>query len=164
MMKKILFTICTLCFAGFFAQAAETKALTFKELPVKQATNQWAVAISKAKEEKGLAKPEKGKYQTYSVEVKKIGGDAAAAEIHLFRNHPHSATKFSLFGKRHQSDDNEEAISLAKSLNKGLPVRYNNILLAEKATELEVDIIWTEKGSEGRALKETFTFTGNDRK
>lgn len=44
-------------------------------------------------------------------------------------------------------------------MNDGYPYRFSNFLLAEKATEFEVEIIWTQKGMEGRPLKETFTFT-----
>ncbi|MGE7621479.1 hypothetical protein ACQKMD_00085 [Viridibacillus sp. NPDC096237] len=54
----------------------------------------------------------------------------------MFRNEPNSTTKFALFGCPGEEDCNkdhfEEVISLA---------------------------IWTQKGSEGRPLKETFTFT-----
>lgn len=32
-------------------------------------------------------------------------------------------------------------------------------MLADKASELEVVIIWTQKGQEGRRLKQTFKFT-----
>ncbi|MBK5480825.1 hypothetical protein [Peribacillus sp. TH14] len=44
-------------------------------------------------------------------------------------------------------------------MNDGMPYQFKNFLLAEKATEFEVEIIWTQKGSEGRPLKVTFTFT-----
>ena len=37
--------------------------------------------------------------------------------------------------------------------------QFENFLLAEKATELEVEIVYTEKESQGRPLKETFVFT-----
>ncbi|MCF7624520.1 hypothetical protein L3139_22785 [[Brevibacterium] frigoritolerans] len=86
------------------------------------------------------------------------------AEIHMFRNEPNSTTKFALFGcppdnPCREIDTDEQAISLAKQLNDGYPYKFSNFLLAEKATELEVEIVWTQKGSEGRPLKETFTFT-----
>lgn len=32
-------------------------------------------------------------------------------------------------------------------------------MLADKASELEVEIIWSQKGQEGRNLKQTFKFT-----
>ncbi|WP_289317019.1 hypothetical protein [Peribacillus sp. NJ4] len=44
-------------------------------------------------------------------------------------------------------------------MNDGYPYKFSNFVLAEKATELEVEIVWTQKGSKGRPLKETFTFT-----
>jgi lambda repressor-like predicted transcriptional regulator len=50
------------------------------------------------------------------------------------------------------------AVGLAKSMNKGNSYKHSNFLLAEKAIELEVEIIWTEN-NEGRPLKETFIFT-----
>lgn len=72
-------------------------------------------------------------------------------------------TKFSLFGCPGEEECNknqfEETTFLAKQLNDGMPYQFKNFLLAEKATEFEVEIIWTQKGSEGRPLKVTFTFT-----
>ncbi|MFN2745173.1 MULTISPECIES: hypothetical protein [Bacillus] len=162
-MKKLLFTIGAFCIASALSPISAANALNIQQLPVKQKTDQWTVEIGKAKEGKNLAKAEQGKYQTYSVKVQKIGRDIASAEIHLFRNDPHSETKYSLFGKRDERRDHKEEALLAKSLNNGTPVSYSNILVAEKASELEVDILWTEKGTEGRMLKETFTFTSNAR-
>ncbi|MCY7753352.1 hypothetical protein [Bacillus haynesii] len=149
--------ICALCLLGLIVPSFETKALTFEELPVKQASKQWEVQIGKAEAGNGMAKPEKGAFHTYAVEIKNIGHDVASAEIFLYRNEPNSSTKFSLWNIPH-----ENAVSLAKSLNDGSPVKHRNLLLAENATELEVDIIWTEKGSEGRPLKESFIFKGDE--
>ena len=83
-------------------------------------------------------------------------------EVNMFRNEPNSRTKFSLFscpdGEDCNKDHYERAKSTAKQLNNGMPYRFTNFLLAEKATELEVEIIWTQDRN-GRPLKETFTFT-----
>ncbi|PAV35023.1 hypothetical protein CJD29_14460, partial [Bacillus licheniformis] len=142
--------ICASCLFGLIVPSFETKALTFEELPVKQASKQWEVQIGKAEAGNGMAKPEKGAFHTYAVEIKNIGHDVASAEIFVYRNEPNSSTKFSLWNIPH-----ENPVSLAKSLNHGSSVKHRNLLMAENATELEVDMIWTEKGSEGRLLKET---------
>lgn len=51
---------------------------------------------------------------------------------------------------------------MAKKLNDGMSYKHANFLLAEKATELEVEIVWTEKESPGRPLKERFIFTSKE--
>ncbi|MFF5395863.1 hypothetical protein ACFY5J_00520 [Peribacillus butanolivorans] len=163
MVKKTILAICTLFLLNIVAPTLEAKALTFGELPTKQTSKQWSVQVGEAEQGKGLAKPEKGKFHTYSLEVDNIGKDVLSAEIYMFRNEPNSTTKFSLFGCPGEEDCNkdhfEEAISLAKQMNDGYPYKFSNFVLAEKATEFEVEIVWTQKGSEGRPLKETFTFT-----
>ncbi|MGM0879253.1 MAG: hypothetical protein ACQEWV_32620 [Bacillota bacterium] len=162
MFKKTVLAICTLFLLILVPSTIETKALTFEELPVKQTSKQWSVQIDKADQGKGLAKPEKGKFHTYSIDVNNIGKDVFSVEINMFRNEPNSKTKFSLFGcpDGHECNNNhyEIAKSSAKRMNNGFPYHGANFLLAEKATELEVEIIWTEDSS-GRPLKETFTFT-----
>lgn len=162
MFKKSLLAICTLFLLTIFSTTIETKALTFDKLPVKQTSKQWSVQIDKADQGKGLAKPEKGKFHTYSIDVNNIGKDIFSVEINMFRNEPNSKTKFSLFscpdGNECNKDHYELAKSSAKLMNNGIPHHGANFLLAEKATELEVEIIWTEDSS-GRPLKETFTFT-----
>ncbi|MGN7429447.1 hypothetical protein ACTHO5_27855 [Cytobacillus praedii] len=55
----------------------------------------------------------------------------------------------------------ERTVGLAKNMNKGNSYKHSNFLLAEKATELEVEIIWTEN-NEGRPLNETFIFLRNE--
>ncbi|MGE8082141.1 hypothetical protein [Peribacillus loiseleuriae] len=132
-------------------------------MPTKQTTKQWSVQVGEVEQGKGLVKPEKEKLHTYSLKVDNIGTDILSAEIHMFRNEPNSTTKFALFGCPGEidcnKDDYERAISLAKQLNDGIPYQFDNFPLAEKATELEVEIVWTQKGSEGRPLKERFIFT-----
>ncbi|USK62828.1 hypothetical protein [Peribacillus frigoritolerans] len=163
MVKKTILAICTLFLLNIVVPTLEAKALTFGELPTTQTSKQWSVQVGEAEQGKGLAKPEKGKFHTYSLEVNNIGKDVLSAEIYMFRNEPNSTTKFALFGCPGEEDCNkhsfEEAISLAKQMNDGYPYKFSNFVLAEKATEFEVEIVWTQKGSEGRPLKETFTFT-----
>jgi hypothetical protein len=164
MVKKTILAICTLFLLNIVAPTLEAKALTFGELPTKQTSKQWSVQVGKAEKDKGLAESKKGEYHTYSLEVDNIGKDVLSAEIYMYRNEPNSTTKFALFGcpPEHpcrKLDTDEQAIALAKQMNDGYPYRFSNFFLAEKATELEVEIVWTEKGSEGRPLKETFTFT-----
>ena len=81
----------------------------------------------------------------------------------MYRNEPGSKTKYALFACPDEKDCNQDrydqSISLAEQLNRGMYYGHSNFLLAEKATELEIEIIWTQKGSEGRPLKETFIFT-----
>ncbi|AOH56580.1 hypothetical protein ABE28_019610 [Peribacillus muralis] len=165
MFKKTLLAITTLFLLNIVTPTLDAKALTFGELPLKQKSKQWSVQVDKADQGKGLVKPEKGIFHTYSLEVDNIGKDVLSANIYMFRNEPNTTTKFSLFGCPDEKECNEEhferAISLAKQMNDGMPYRFSNFLLAEKATEFEVEIIWTQKGMEGRPLKETFTFTAD---
>ncbi|QIW80240.1 hypothetical protein [Bacillus tequilensis] len=161
-MKRVLFCICGLLFACTFVQS-KALALTFTVLPITQQTDQWSVEVSEAKEGKEFAAPKEGKYNVYSLEVKNIGKEAATVDVQLYRNDPDSMTRFSLFGCPDENcvKQREDAKTLAESLNDGSPMRFNHFLLAEKASELEVVIIWTQKGQEGRQLKQTFTFTEN---
>ncbi len=158
--KNVLFFLCVLLFSFHFAQP-KTYALTFSVLPITQKTEQWSVQVREAKSVKGLARPKKGVYHVYSLEVKNIGKEAATVDVQLYRNDPDSITRFSLFGCPNENGINqiEEAKTLAQSLNDGSPLRFNHFMLANKASELEVVIIWTQKGQEGRHLKQSFTFT-----
>ncbi|MCC2928931.1 hypothetical protein ACWH4V_10310 [Bacillus mojavensis] len=159
-MKKHLLSLCVLIFALIFVQT-KTQALTFTELPIKQKTEQWSVEITEAKNAKELASPKKGEYHVYSMDIKNIGEAAATVDVQLYRNDPDSTTRFSLFGCPNENcvRQEEDLINLAKSLNDGAPLKFNHFMVAEKASELEVVIIWTQKGKEGRQLKQTFTFS-----
>lgn len=162
MIKKFVLGACSFLLLFFISTSLEAEALTFDSLPIKQTSKQWEVRIGEAGQGKDLVKPVKGKFQTYSLEVENIGSDVFSAEINLFRNEPNSMTKFSLHSCPHgegcNNDNYERAISLARHLNnKGSFFRHENFLLAEIATELEVEIVWTQ-GKDGRRLKETFTF------
>ncbi|MFJ9291943.1 hypothetical protein [Bacillus halotolerans] len=157
-MKKHLLSLCVLLFALTFVQT-KTQALTFTELPIKQKTEQWSVEITEAKNAKELASPKKGEY-VYSMEIKNIGEAAATVDVQLYRNDFDSTTRFSLFGcPENCVRQKEDLISLAKSLNDGAPLKFNHFMVSEKASELEVVMIWTQKGKEGRQLKQTFTFS-----
>ncbi|MEC1665308.1 hypothetical protein [Bacillus halotolerans] len=158
-MKKHLLSLCVLLFALTPVQT-KTQALTFTELPIKQKTEQWSVEITEAKNAKELASPKKGEYNVYSMEIKNIGEAAATVDVQLYRNDSDSTTRFSLFGcPENCVRQKEDLISLAKSLNDGAPLKFNHFMVSEKASELEVVIIWTQKGKEGRQLKQTFTFS-----
>ncbi|MFB5284475.1 hypothetical protein [Peribacillus sp. Hz7] len=161
-MNKV-FAICLLSLLFISSTTLETAALTFDKLPTKRTTKQWSVQVDEAKQGKGLIKSKKGIFHTYSLKVDNIGKDVLSAEIHMFRNEPNSTTKYALFGCPNEKDCNkdhfERSISLARQLNDGIPYQFHNFALAEKATELEVEIVWTQKGSEGRPLKERFIFT-----
>ncbi|UPG63871.1 hypothetical protein [Metabacillus endolithicus] len=145
MIKKFLISICTLLLLLIVTTSLETNALTFDELPVKQSSKQWSVQIGKAEKGKDLAKPVKGKFHTYSIDVSNIGKDVYSVEINMFRNEPNSKTKYSLFGCPDGQDCNENhyemAKSLAKQLNDGNSYHGANFLMAEIATELEVEIL-----------------------
>ena len=162
-MKKI-FLVYLLSLLFMLSTAIEATALTFDKLPKKQTSNQWSVQVEEAEQGEDLAKPEKGKFHTYSLKIDNIGKDLSTAEIYMYRNEPNSTTKYSLFGcpdENAECNQNhyERATSLAKQLNDGVSYKQFNFLLAEKATELEVEIVYTEKESPGRPLKETFIFT-----
>ncbi|KAF1680011.1 MULTISPECIES: hypothetical protein [Bacillus] len=159
-MKKVLFSLCVLLFALNVVQL-KAHALTFTVLPITQKTEQWSVEVSEAKKVKGFAKRDEGRNHVYSLEVKNIGAEAAAVEVELYRNDPHSITRFSLFrcpGENCVQQKMDEK-TLAASLNNRSPLRFNHFMLADKSSELEVVIMWTQKGEEGRRLKQTFTFT-----
>ncbi|MEI1421660.1 hypothetical protein EFK13_10400 [Bacillus cabrialesii] len=158
-MKRLLFSLCGLLFAFAFVQS-KAHALTFTVLPITQKTEQWSVEVSAAKDEKGYAAPKERKYNVYSLEVKNIGKEAAMVDVQLYRNDPDSITRFSLFGCPDECvKQKEDAKTLAESLNESSPLRFNHFMLADQASELEVVIIWTQKGQEGRHLKQTFKFT-----
>ncbi|MEC1738252.1 hypothetical protein P9D87_14935 [Bacillus mojavensis] len=159
-MKKLLLLLSVLLLVLFFVQT-KTQALSFKELPIKQKTDQWSVELSEEKNEKGFASPKKGEYKIYSVEIKNIGKEAATTDVQLFRDDSNSITKYSLFGCPDEKCEkqSEGSKALADSLNDGSPLRFKHIMLADKASELEVEIIWSQKGQEGRNLKQTFKFT-----
>lgn len=138
-------------------------ALTFDKFPVKQSSNQWSVQIGEAEKGKGLVKPVKGQFHTYSLKIDKIGTNVDSVYINLYRNEPNSIRKYALHGcppemKECNRDLYKQAVDLAKIMNMGESYKHSNFPLAEKASELEVEIIWTEN-NEGRPLKETFTFT-----
>lgn len=161
-MKKI-FAICLLSLLFISSTTLEAKALTFDKLPTKQTSNQWSVQIGEAEQGEDLAKPIKGKFHTYSLKVDNIGKDLSTAEIYMYRNEPNSTTKYALFGCPDENADcnknhYDRATSLAKQLNEGVSYKHFNFILAEKATELEVEIVWTEKENPGRPLKESFIF------
>ncbi|MEH6947689.1 hypothetical protein V7068_11580 [Bacillus sp. JJ634] len=141
----------------------QVQALTFEQLPTKQTSKQWSVQVGEVKQGEETVKPVKGKFHTYSLKIDKIGKDVLSAEVYMYRNEPGSKTKYALVGCPDEKECNkghfEQSISLAKQLNDGIPYRFTNFALAEKATELEIEVIWTQKGSEGRPLKETFVFT-----
>lgn len=159
-MKKLLLLLSVLLLVLFFVQT-KTQASSFKELPIKQKTDQWSVELSEAKNEKGFASPKKGEYKIYSVEIKNIGKEAATTDVQLFRDDPNSITKYSLFGCPEEKCEkqSEGSKALADSLNDGSPLKFKHIMLADKASELEVEIIWSQKGQEGHNLKQTFKFT-----
>ncbi|MCY8922020.1 hypothetical protein [Bacillus atrophaeus] len=159
-MKRLLLLLSVLLILLFLVQT-KTQASSFNELPFKQKTDQWSVELSEAKNEKEFASPKKGEYKVYSVEIKNIGKEAATADVQLFRDDPNSITKYSLFGCPDEKCEkqSEDSRALAESLNDGSPLRFKHIMLADKASELEVEIIWSQKRQEGRNLKQTFKFT-----
>ncbi|MBZ5751315.1 hypothetical protein [Metabacillus rhizolycopersici] len=156
-MRKVMFILLV---SLYFT--VPTHALTFDTLPVKQTSEQWSVKVGEAEETKDGAKPEKGKFHTYSLRINNIGEDVNSVEVNIYRNEPGSTTKYSLVGCPDEKDCHpnryEEAMGLARQLNKDNPYLFRNFLLAEKATELEVEIVWTSKEHPGRPLKETFVF------
>lgn len=153
MSKLLKFMVaCSLFLLLIGTTIIEAEASDFKELPTKQTSEQWSVQVGEAKQGKDLAKPQKGKFETYSLEVENIGKDAESVEFHMFRNEPNSTTMYSLFS----CPDGNNCSEVSESLDKGMSFQFDNFLFAEKATKLEVVILWTENG---RTLKETFTFT-----
>ncbi|SEM74940.1 hypothetical protein SAMN05192533_105182 [Mesobacillus persicus] len=160
--KKLFLCISMLLLTSFISTSLAAEALIFEKLPQAQKSKQWAVHVGEAEKEKDLVKPIKGKFVTYSLKIDKIGNDVDSVKVHLYRNEPNSKTKYSLVSCPNSvpcSRENDEwAIALAKQMNDGKPYLFRNFLLAEKATELEVEVVWTE-GGQGRSLKETFTFT-----
>jgi hypothetical protein len=161
-MNKCFFAIAFLCIL-VTGPSFQAKALTFEHLPTKQTSKQWSVQVGKAIESEGSVKPEKGKFHTYSLNVNNIGEDVSSVNIFMYRNEPGSKTKYSLFSycpdENCIKDRQKRSIALAKQFNEKMPYVFENFVLAEKATEFEVEIVWTQKENPGRQLKETFDFT-----
>lgn len=139
----------------------ETKALTFDELPIKQTSKNWSVKIEEdLLGEKGPTKPKTGEYNAYSLKVESVGDDLHTVKINMYRDEPNSTVKYSLYWCPDDNDCNKinhnRAISLANQMKKGKPYTYH-FPLAEKASELEIEVIWT-KEKNGRPMKETFIF------
>ncbi|WP_456276386.1 hypothetical protein [Bacillus sp. AK128] len=146
-----------------FSCSQHVKALTFEKLPTKQTSEQWSVQVGEAKKGAGSTKPVKGKFHTYSLTIDKVSKmDVNTVEIYLYRNDPSTTIKYSLVscpeGADCEKKQKEEATLLAKQFNEGESYQFNNFLLAERASELEIEIVWKEEPN-GRQLKETFTFT-----
>jgi hypothetical protein len=160
MFKKLILGTTAFLFISFFSAYYDVEALTFDTLPIVQKSSQWSVQVGVAEKGKDLGKPVKGKFNMYSLKIDKIGKDVDAVYISSYRNEPNSIRKYGLHGCSPDWDDcnkniYENAVALAKSFNNGASYQHANLPIAEKATELEVEIIWTE---EGRPLKETFIF------
>jgi hypothetical protein len=140
----------------------DTKALTFKKLPIIQTSTQWSVQVGEAEKGTDLVNFKEGEYSTYSLIIDKVGKDVSSVRINLYRNEPNSNTRYSLVNCPPSDpcgdEIDEQSIALAEYMNEGNPYLFSNILVAEKATEMEVEIVWTEN-SEGRLMKETFVFT-----
>jgi hypothetical protein len=162
-MRKITLILNVMTVVTLTLSLSHANALTFDQLPTEQSSDQWTVKVGKAGEGKDYVKPQKGKFNTYSLKVDNIGKKVHSVEINMFRNEPKSKTKFSLISCPDGLPCNENhhisAESLAKEMNNGAPYSFPNFPIAEKATELEVEIVWTND-SNGRPLKETFTFNG----
>lgn len=162
MIYKLVFGACSFILLSFISTSLKVEALTFERLPIVQKSNQWSVQVGEAEKGKDLVEPVKGKFHTYSLKIDKIGTNVDSLYINLYRNEPNSIRKYDLHscppGMECNENIYERAVGLAKAMNNGESYRHSNFLLAEKATELEVEIIWTEN-NQGRPLKETFIFT-----
>lgn len=139
-------------------------ALTFDTLPVEQSSQRWSVEISEAVGEKTKQQSKFGPYDKRSLKVENKGeNNIVTAEVSMYRNEPKSTTKYALHGCPETLDcqqiSEDYKRTLAAQFNNGSPYNFINFILAEKATELEVEITWTEKGNEGRPLKERFIFS-----
>ncbi|KIN39717.1 hypothetical protein B4071_1928 [Bacillus subtilis] len=85
-MKRVLFSVIVFTAVGFTFCQSKAHALTFTVLPITQKTEQWSVKVSEAKNVKEFARPQKGEYQVYSLEVKNIGEKAATVDVQLYCN------------------------------------------------------------------------------
>jgi hypothetical protein len=165
MIKKYII-ILTLLFVISISQ--NVKALSFEELPTKQASKQWSVQVDEAEKGENLTKPVKGKFHTYSLKIDKLNkSNINSVVVNLYRKEPNSNTKYSLFSCPEDMDcekeQKQQSKQLAKQLSDGMAYEFSNFLIAETATELEVEIVWTED-SKGRPLKETFIFSSENKK
>lgn len=162
-MKNLVIGVYSLLMLSFISTSVEVKALTFEKLPIVQKSNQWSVKVGEPKLESNLVKTVKGKYNLFSLKIHKIGSNVDSVKVNLYRNEPNSKTKYSLSGcpPNHpcNKEENIEKIpfDLAKQMNDGYPYVFENFPLTVKATELEVEVVWTEN-NEGRPMKETFIF------
>ncbi|MGM9925643.1 MAG: hypothetical protein ACI35R_15465 [Bacillus sp. (in: firmicutes)] len=162
-MKK--FSIMYLLLLLIFSSTGETKAMASAIWPAKQSSEQWSVEIDKSKQTENSIQ---GHSPTYSLQVTNIGDDVVFAKVHMFRNAPGSATKYALFDhprpakKEHAKEDHKKHFAKRKAmmeqLNSGKPLQFPNFSITGTATEVEVEIIWAQKGSEGKLMKERFIF------
>jgi len=95
-----------------------------------------------------LMQAEKGSHHVYSLNVKKIGQNVNDATIQLFRNEPHSKTKYRLL-------QTAEPCHLSKTGKANFHI--SNFGLSEEATDLNATITWMATKS-GQQLQESFTF------
>ena len=148
----------------YIGLVSNVSALTFDTLPVEQSSQRWSVEISEGVDDNSKQQSKFGHYDTRSLKVENMGeNNLITAEISMYRNEPKSTTKYALQGCPEALDckqiSEDQKHTLAAQLNNGSPYNFTNFILAKKATELEVEITWTEKGNEGRPLKERFFFS-----
>ncbi|PGK51982.1 hypothetical protein CN918_29780 [Priestia megaterium] len=148
-MKTIMLTVLITLSSLVFGEDMKAYALAIPQLPVSEKSAQWSVEVTKADEDDPhLMQAAKGSHHVYSLNVKNIGQDVNDATIQLFRNEPHSKTKYGLL----QTD---EPCHLSKTGEANFHIF--NFGLSEEATDLNVTITWVDTKS-GQQLQETFIF------
>jgi hypothetical protein len=158
MFRKILALSLVLSFIcigsmSAFAQNHKNSTQLFK-VPITKETGQWMVVLGDVeKYEPKMAKPKKGVYNMYSLNITNIGKRVYNVKIEGFRDEPNSGTKHGLFKVEVPKDLKE----VSKSEH-GHVFIQNNFPVSVNANEIEVVITWKEN-SQGRDYQQTIKFT-----
>ncbi|AOY16656.1 hypothetical protein BGI23_15915 [Bacillus sp. ABP14] len=159
-MQKVLFSFfCIFCFV--IGSSFTVHAFSPKQLPVSQTSDRWKIEIKKPDKKTSLVTSKKDVFDTYGFEVQDIGKDAYHVTVEVFRNEPHSRTKYELFTSKKDH-----------VLSKEIAFNHANFPISVQSNELEVIITWQEKPSKvlengqkdceaERKYKQTFIFKQN---
>jgi hypothetical protein len=125
-------------------------------VPITKETGQWKVVLGDVeKYESKMAKPKKGVYDMYSLNVTNIGKRVYNVKIEGFRNEPNSVTKHGLF-KLEVPKELRDVKDVSK-YEHGHEFLQNNFPVSVNANEIEVVITWKED-SKGRDYQQVFKF------
>lgn len=160
MLRKIITSLLALCLisVGTVSYVNAESTQLFKVPNIKQ-SDQWKVELDGVKYYSEMDRPEKGKFEMYSLKITNIGKDLKNVSFDSFRDEPNTQTKFGLS----ISDEEHEVFK------HGMEFNFSNFPISVKSNELQIEISWHDdpvtltngKKVQGREYKETFSFTRN---